>query len=198
MTVRAARWVWRTGKNGRVTRDRTLAATAVIEGFFGFAWFGWGQADAPTVLSVVYAVLSAAALVVAVLGVVAVRRSSGPSPMADPAVRRRYNVIVGIEFGVILVGAIALGRAGEPGWIPVWVAAVVGVHFVPLAAVFPGTHLVALGVVVTAVALAALVIGLATDVAPGTVTGGGAGVALLVGGAAALVDRRTEGPSRKM
>jgi hypothetical protein len=181
-----------------VTRDRTLAATAVVEGFFGFAWFGWGQADAPTALSVAFAVLSGAALVVAVLGVVAVRRSSGSSPMADPATRRRYNVIVGIEFGVIVVGAIALGRAGAPDWIPVWVAAVVGVHFVPLAGVFPGTHLVALGVVVTAVALAALVVGLATDVAPGTVTGGGAGTALLVGGAAALRGRRTAVPSTKM
>lgn len=39
---------------GQSRRDRGM--TALIEGFFGFMWFGWGQADPPAGWRVVLAV----------------------------------------------------------------------------------------------------------------------------------------------
>jgi hypothetical protein len=107
--------------------------TALIEGFFGFVWFEWGQANASAGL-----------------------------------------------------------RAGLADFIPVWVCAVVGVHFFALASLLRDRLLVPLGTSVTAVALVALVAGLASGVAPSTVTGVGAG-ALLTGFAlAALAGGRAE------
>jgi hypothetical protein len=40
---------------------------------------------------------------------------------------------VGLEFGLLGVGAAVLGAAGQARWIPVWICAGVGVHFFPLA-----------------------------------------------------------------
>ncbi|HKQ01122.1 MAG TPA: hypothetical protein VJ735_12400 [Actinomycetes bacterium] len=87
--------------------------------------------------------------------------------------------------------------AGQGDFIPVWVCAVVGVHFFPLASLLEDRLLVALGWLVTTVALAALVVGLATDVAPSTVTGIGAGTLLAVFGLAALAGVRGEGAARR-
>jgi hypothetical protein len=42
--------------------------TALIEGFFGFVWFGWGQAYASAGLSAGLAVAGVVALLVAVAG----------------------------------------------------------------------------------------------------------------------------------
>jgi hypothetical protein len=76
------------------------------------------------------------------------------------------------------------------------VCAVVGVHFFPLASLLEDRLLVALGASVTTVALAALVAGLATGVAPSTVTGIGAGMLLTVFGIAALAGVHAEGTSQ--
>ncbi|MFD4368645.1 hypothetical protein [Rhodococcus sp. NPDC058521] len=125
--------------------------------------------------------------VVAVGGIVlAVRGPAGHAPMADPAVRRKYWTIVAVEFGLIAVGALILGATGAADWISVWVCAVVGVHFVPLAGVFGAEPLKVVGIVLV-VAAVALFLGLATSVPPVTVTGAGAGLVLLVSGALGLV-----------
>ena len=65
------------------------------------------------------------------------------------------------------------------GPIAVWVCAVVGVHLVPPAPLLRDRRLVALGVLITIVAVAALVAGLTHTVSPSTVTGVGAGLLLL-------------------
>jgi hypothetical protein len=70
--------------------------------------------------------------------------------------------------------------AGQSEFIPVWVCAVVGVHFFALASLLQDRLLVPLGALTTLVALVALIAGLATDVATSTVTGLGAGVLLTV------------------
>jgi hypothetical protein len=49
----------------------------------------------------------------AVAGVVVAKRSAGPLPAAsDPAIRRRYGIIVGLEFG--LLGARTAIPASRP------------------------------------------------------------------------------------
>lgn len=117
---------------------RSRGVTVAVEGFFAFVWFGWGQADAPSWLVIPLALGTAAGALLAVAGVVVAKRSAGPLPAAsDPAVRRRYGIIVGLEFGLLGAGAAVLGATGLSQWIPVWVCFGVGVHFFPLASLGP-------------------------------------------------------------
>ena len=113
---------------------------------------------------------------------------AGPLPaMSDPAVRRRYGIIVGLEFGLLGAGAAALGATGHYRWAAVWVCFGVGVHFFPLATTLQNPTLRPLGMLLIAVAAAALVVGLTSAVAPSTVTGPGAGLCLLAFGLATLL-----------
>lgn len=165
-----------------------------VDGFFAFAWFGWGQASAPSWLVVPLAVATGLAVLLAVAGVVVTKRSAGRLPaLSDPAVRRRHGIIVGLEFGLLGAGAAVLGVTGLYQWVPVWICFGVGVHFFPLATALDNPSLRPLGVLLVAVALAALVAGLASAVAPSTVTGLGAGLCLLAFGLASLL---AAGPGR--
>jgi hypothetical protein len=167
--------------------------TALIEGFFGFAWFGWGQANASPGLRVVLAVGGIAAVLVAIAGgVLAFRSPASASALHDRQARRRYGVTVGVEFTVAGVGAAVLAVAGQSEFIPVWVCAVVGVHFFALASLLQDRLLMPLGVLTTLVALVALIAGLTTDVAPSTVTGLGAGSLLTVFAVIALTGMHSE------
>lgn len=169
--------------NDIVGSGRTRGIAAMIEGFFAIMWFGWGQATPPSWLSTPLAISSAAGAVVAIAGLVLTIRSKGQhTAMGDAAVRRRYNIIVGLEFGLLAAGAAVLGVTGLTLWITVWVCAGVGVHFVPLSNVFRHLLLVPVGLLITAVAVAALIVGLSTSVAPSTITGPGAGICLLAAG----------------
>ncbi|WFF04625.1 hypothetical protein O7622_16200 [Micromonospora sp. WMMD1076] len=162
--------------------------TALVEGFFAASWFGWGQADPPAWLTPWLTVGSIAALLVAAVGaVVGFTSPASTAAINNRAAGRRYGIIVGVEFALAGLGAALLGVLGLPAYIPVWICAVVGVHFLPLTAVLRDRNLIALGVLLTATAVAALIAGLATAVAPSTVTGVGAGLFLSVFGAVALV-----------
>ncbi|WP_157018199.1 hypothetical protein [Cryptosporangium arvum] len=161
---------------------RGRGVAAVIEGFFGAMWFGWATSDAPGWLLPVLIAGSVAGLAVVVLGVVLAKRSpAGSSPMADPAVRKRYNIIVAIEFGLIFAGAAVLGQVAED-YIAAWIALIVGLHFVPLGRVFAQRLLEVAGWVITAAAIVAGVVALTTDADTSTVAGVGAGTTLVVTG----------------
>ena len=167
-------------------RDRGV--TVAVEGFFAFVWFGWGQAAAPSGLVVPLAVGTGLAVLVTVTGVVAAKRSPGRlRVMTDRVARRRYSIIVGLEFGLLGAGAAVLGAAGQYRWIPVWICFGVGVHFFPLASTLDNRSLRLLGMLLVAVAAAALTAGLASATAPSTVTGAGAGLCLLAFGLATLL-----------
>jgi len=113
-------------------RDRGV--TVAVEGFFAFVWFGWGQAAPPSWLVAPLAAGGGLAVLLTVAGVVLTTRSAGRlRVMADPVVRRRYSITVGLEFGLLGAGAAVLGTTGQDRWIPVWICAGVGVHFFPLA-----------------------------------------------------------------
>jgi hypothetical protein len=183
---------------GRPRSRRDRGMTALVEGFFAFVWFGWGQADASGGLRVALAVGGVAAVLVAAAGGVQAFRSPASTGVLHDRQQalRRYGITVGVEFTLAGVGAAALAAAGQADFIPVWVCAVVGVHFFALAPLLEDRLLVPLGALVTAVALVALAAGLATDVAPSTVTGVGAGVLLTVFALAALAGVRLEGTPR--
>jgi hypothetical protein len=107
--------------------------------------------------------------------------------MSDRAARRRYGIIVGIEFSVAGLGAAVLAITGASAYIPAFVCAVVGVHFAPLAPVLADRMLVPLGAATCAVAVLALVLKLTSGVAPSTVTGIGAGALLTSYALASLI-----------
>jgi rhomboid protease GluP len=94
------------------------------------------------------------------------------------------NAAAGLRLGLAVAGVTAALVAVAGGIQAVRGPA--GVHFLPLAALLQDRLLVPLGVSVTTVALVALVASLATGIAPGTVTGVGAGTLLTGFGVAAL------------
>lgn len=157
---------------------RDAAFTALFLGFFAAAWFGWAQADSD--LGIWLTIGSILSLAVAVAGAVIGFRSPGDgSAMRSRDANRRYGILVGIEFATAFIGAAILGATGAAAYIPVWICAVVGVHFFPLAPVLRDRGLYPLGVAMCVVAAIGLVTGLASDVAPSTVVGIGAGLLLL-------------------
>jgi hypothetical protein len=178
---------------GRSQRD--VGNMALFLGFFGAAWFGWGQAASPNGLRPWLVAGSVLAALTAAAGVaVSVRKRSQPTRMSDPAVGRRYGIIVGVEFGVAGVGAVVLGLAGAPLYTPALVCAVVGVHFVPLAPVLADRLLIPLGVATVGVAILAVVLRLTSGVAPSTVTGIGAGGLLTGYALGSLIAARAQPP----
>lgn len=137
----------------------------------------------------------AAALVALAGGVQAFRGPASAGVLHDRRARRHYGIAVGVEFALAGVGAAVLAVAGQSDFIPVWVCAVVGVHFFPLASLLQDRQLVALGASVATVALVALVAEPA-GVAPSTVTGIGAGTLLTGFALAALAGGHAEEMSR--
>lgn len=158
---------------------RTAATAAAVEGFFALAWFGWGQAGPPAWESVALGVGSGVSVVILVIAILSILASRDqPSPVSGPDEGKRFGILVGIEFGLAGLGAVALAVAGQVQFIAAWVCLVVGVHFFPLRRVFPGIGMAGLAVAISFVGVAAAVVGAATPVLPSSVTGLGAGACL--------------------
>ncbi len=155
------------------------AITAIVLALFATAWFGWAHAGGPSPVGVWLDAASGVAGIVAVAAVVTAFRVPRERAVATTrAERRRYGIIVGIEFTLIGLGGAALNLAGGQRWVPVWVLAVVAVHFFPLAPVLANRALYPLGALLFLVASAALVGGLVSTVDPAGVAGIGGGVGL--------------------
>lgn len=173
-----------------VERDRGI--TVAIEGFFAMAWFGWGQSSAPAPLAAaLWAGLGLAALLT-IAGVVLTSRATGrPHLMTNRAARRRYGIIVGLEFSLLGAGAAALGVTGQYRWVPVLICFGVGLHFFPLAPVLENPTLRPLGALLILVAAVAAVTGVLSSVMLSLIAGPGAGLCLLVFGIATAISGRS-------
>lgn len=159
-------------------RDTTLFVA--IFGFFACVWFGWAQENPPAAwkrLLAIGAIVGVGAAVVG--GLLAWRNWSSPSALNDPATFRIYLITVAVEFWACVIGAVVLAVRRRKTWIPVWICAVVGVHFLPLALVFDTFALAVLAVALVGVAVAAPRISRRRNLQPSAVTGAGAGSALL-------------------
>jgi hypothetical protein len=169
--------------------------TALFEGFFGFVWFGWGQAGPPSPgWRFALAGGAAVAVLAAVVGAVrAFRSPASTGALHDRRVRRRYSIVVGVEFAGAAAGAILMSLLGQEEFVPVLICGVVGLHFFFLAPVLDDPSLVLLGILLLAVSAGALVAELATDIAASTVTGVGAGSLLTVFAVVALSRPKTSG-----
>ena len=170
-----------------VTPDhlRDAAMTGAILALAATVWFGWAFQGSPRswrawlVAGLVpsYAILIGSAIV-AVL-------HWGDGSVFDATTSTRFGILVGIEAALAALGAGILARR-RPDLVPVWIAVVVGVHFVPVAVLlhYPWLHVVA--GLTTAAALAAVPVARRTSQPVSAVTGVGLGLALLIGGLVAL------------
>ena len=182
---------------------RGAAIGACVCSGFGAGWFGWSQAAEPHYLHTVSGIGIVVAIVLCAFAVYTLARAgraaapdgagdSGPGWTAQT--RRRYRIIVLIEFGLIAAGAVVLGSLKHPSWIPVWTGIVVAVHFYPLADVFQASEMKRLAtgmLAVIALALAAVAAGVRVPVA--SLTCLGAGCVLLYGAVGALRGARATG-----
>jgi hypothetical protein len=159
---------------------RDSAMTALFFGFFASVWLGWAQERPPPAWRrplIAGAVLSLAVAVVG--GLSAWQNWSGASALSEPGAMRRYGIIVGVEFGLAALGAVAIAVWGRREYLAPWVCLVVGVHFWPLAPVLDNPSLVVLGALFTGIAATAVLIARRSALASSAIVGAGAGVALL-------------------
>ncbi|RFU85621.1 hypothetical protein DY218_16125 [Streptomyces triticagri] len=145
---------------------------------FGLAW--WAAALSAFDSTAVVAVAAVAGVVLSALLMVAAKRllpesAGGRLPKEQGRAFGRINLVQWVVIAVIVV---VCGRAGVPEFIPALVAIVVGVHFLPLAAVFGQPHMRVPGVLLIVAGAAGCGIGLA-DGSPETMR-------LAVGSLAAL------------
>lgn len=107
-----------------MTYARDSAMTALILGFFASCWFGWAQERPPSVWKLPLIAAALLSVILAVIGgTYAWRHWSDGSALNAPGAMRQYSIIVGLEFVVAAVGAIALLVWGHPEfWLPgfVW------------------------------------------------------------------------------
>jgi len=176
---------------GQLSR-RDTASSALALAFFGVGWFGWGQAKPPGWAPAWLGIGEAISLLVVIASAVTAFREPRATalPVRDRAAFRKYLIVFWGEIAVILVAAVILAFTGASAYLPAAICAAVGLHFIPLSAVVRDRPLIPLGATVTAVAVAALTIGLTTHVSPSTITGFGAGGALVGYAAWSLVRAR--------
>src|SRR5690606_8025027 len=139
---------------------RDLLMTGVIFGVAAFVWAGWAQERPPRHWGwrVVLAVLGLAGAALAGISLpTAIRNWSGPTAIAvgTPAFIA-YIVVFWLEVAAMIALAIWATRRKRQDLIPVFVLAIVGIHFIPLAWLFlqpiyavAGVILAVLAVVIT-------------------------------------------------
>lgn len=160
---------------------RDAAMTMAIFGMFAFVWFGFAHEHPPERRRGWLAAGNVLGLLLAATGGVLVTLNwGGDSVMSDPSVLRLYLIIVGIEFGVALIGVLVLLRAGRGQYLTPWILLVVGVHFFPLAVFLADPTLHVLGGILTVWAFAAVWWGDRRGLAYSYATGLVAGTVLLV------------------
>ncbi|HEU5471622.1 MAG TPA: hypothetical protein VFV67_13290 [Actinophytocola sp.] len=166
---------------------RDTAATALVLGLASAAWAGWGLAQPPDGWSLPLIVGSMlGVLVAAVAGIRTWTYRAGASAMHDPAGRRRYVRIVGVEVGLIVLGVLVLEFAGRSDYLAPWTLFVVGAHLLPLGGLFRVAGLRIAGVLLALVAVAAGLSGMLGGPAPSAVSGAGGALVMIVAGAVEL------------
>ncbi len=154
---------------------------AVIFGFFGFSWFGWAQESPPKSWSLYLGFASAMSLLIAlVAGYLAFTHWAGATALTAPGAYEKFGIIVGIELLSSLLGAGILIWLKRPEYVALWIAFVVGVHFIPLALVFQDKALYALAALLATTPLLAIFISNRTSVSAATLSCVGAGSLMVV------------------
>ena len=138
---------------------RSALTGIIISGAFGLAWALWGASGLSGGASV------AVRIVGVILGVILISRSarlrrSTPAATRSVFATPSYRRVVAVEVIALVAGTVTLGATGNKNYISPWVAAVVGVHFLPFGRLFSPIYYPLAAMVILA-ALAGTVVGLA-------------------------------------
>jgi hypothetical protein len=172
---------------GETTVSRGPLIGAVIAGVAGAAWAQWAAGGATGGASVAIRVLGIMAGVVVVLG--AARLLPASEADGDRSMFRAwyYRLTVVTEVVAIAAGAAVLGTVAHGQFVIVWVALVVGAHFLVFGRFFrPVFHQLGAAVVVAAASGAAVGIAGAGPGAVELVTGLISAASMLVAGGAVV------------
>ncbi|MET9553437.1 hypothetical protein [Streptomyces sp. NPDC006645] len=135
-----------TGTNSPISRAelRGRATGAGVMAFFGLGWMACGVTDMPVAAGrAVFAIGVAVSITFAVLGARMGRRAAAtPTTDTEPTAARKkkagvgFALVVVVEWVAIFAVARVLVATDHAEAIPAFVAAVVGIHFFPLARLF--------------------------------------------------------------
>ena len=145
---------------------RFAAIGALIFTFIGAGWVIASLMNWPATQPWVYALVAAPVIALTGLAVVRIITASRLPQVRDPALAAARGRRMGIAFGIIFTveaaliaaSAIALDSVGRSLLIPVAVAFIVGLHFLPLAWVFRLPLYYVTGLLCVACALASLLV----------------------------------------
>jgi hypothetical protein len=166
---------------------RDLAITSLVLGIAAMAWFGWGQAQPPAGWRWALIIgMFSSFWIIAFATSLMIRIRRGAGARGDRRLPRAYWIVVGIEVAAIVLGANALALAGLAAYTAPWTLLVVGLHFVPLGRMFGIAELLRAGLVLSAVAIGAAIIGALTAVAPSAVAGGFGGLVMVATAAVSM------------
>ena len=167
---------------------RDTLMTAAIFGVFAMSWFGWAQEAPPSRWRPFLAAGSVVGLLLgAGMGIVAGLNWDAPSALRIDGRAEAFGVVVGIEVALCLGGALVLMRRGHADLASPWVAAVVGLHFIPLALIFNDPSLYVLSALMTVGAVVGTVLARRHGVTPSAVVGAISGSLLLAFAAGAAI-----------
>ncbi|MET3807347.1 hypothetical protein ABIB25_004370 [Nakamurella sp. UYEF19] len=143
--------------------DRGALAGSGVAGMFGTAWSLWGASGLTGTAATVVRVVGIAIGVLILVAVVILGRSlAGGRPRSGPGsmfASRAYQMTVAVEVLAFFGGNLLLRAIGHSEYVPVWVATVVGFHFLVFGRKFwAGFYLV--GAALLVAAAAGLVVGL--------------------------------------
>jgi len=158
---------------------RDAAMTGAVLGFFASAWFGWAQEAPPRTWRRWLIAGSILALITAAIGGILAWQNWATGTALDRDTARTFGVVVGLEFLLAVIGAVALTRRRRGDLVAPWVALVVGLHLFPLAPLFGYPILYVPATLVTTGALVSIPVARARGVAISAVTGAICGSALL-------------------
>jgi len=161
--------------------NRTLTIGHLISGSFGLVFMlvngGWLPPAGRLLLNIV----GVAAFVFVFLAFVVSTRRYGNSRPGE-GFTGRYWLIVGAE-AVLLFGGLAVIRSVQPAAALGWIALIVGLHFIPMAWLWPTgrAELLAIGITMTVLGVIGLGLAFVTGDGPlvALVSGVGSGVILL-------------------
>lgn len=141
---------------------RDLLVIGAVFGVAAFAWAGWGQERPPRGwwwrAALVVLQLAGAALAAVAIIAVATHLDAPTALESGSAALVGFIVVFWLEVAFIVGFAVFFARTGRSRVIAPSVLIVVGVHFVPLSIVFGQPVLIVAAVILTAAAVASIVI----------------------------------------
>ncbi|GAA1030577.1 hypothetical protein GCM10009557_23030 [Virgisporangium ochraceum] len=173
----------------KFSRDATM--TAAIFGFFAMGWFGWAQEHPPRPWTRWLRAGSACAALILVVAAVLAWRLWDTATVFDAGTGRTSGIVVGCRVRLAGVGAGLLTRRNRKELVPAWIAAVVGVHLLPLEPLLHYPLLYPVAALVTMAAVLAVPVARRGSLPVSAVNGLGVGVVLLTAAILSLTSALT-------